>query len=313
MTGARPPLTLDSPVQYLKGAGPALGARLRGFGLSRVEQLLFHLPYRYEDRRHFTPLGELKEGEPALVRARVEHHQVRYPGRRMLQVSASDGTHWLALRFFHFNASQADAFAAGRWVRAYGTVRAGKQGLELIHPEYRLANSADELQPEASLTPCYPLTTGITQPRLRALIQQALEIAATDRGFAAPLPGLGGPETLAALRIIHRPESPEDAGRLLAGTHPAQQRLIDEELLAHQLCMRVLRERVRTHNAAPLPSPPTVVAELERALPFQLTGAQRRVIGEIGADLARPSPMLRLVQGDVGSGKTPRGPARRPC
>ena len=301
---ARGPLSLTSPVQYLKGGGPALAARLRTLGLSSVEQLLFHLPYRYEDRRHYTPLSELQDGAPALIRARVEHHQVRYPGRRMLQVSLSDGSHWLALRFFHFNQAQAEAFAPGRWVRAYGTVRAGKQGLELIHPEYKLAASAEELPPEASLTPCYPLTTGVTQPRLRSLIQQALALAAADPSFAAPLPGLTPPETLAALQVIHRPQSGDDAGRLLEGAHPAQRRLVDEELLAHQLCMRVLRQRVRTHNAAPLPSPLELLPQLERSLPFRLTGAQRRVVGEIAADLARAAPMMRLVQGDVGSGKT---------
>jgi len=302
--GARPPLALDSAVQYLRGAGPALAGKLRALGIERVEQLLFHLPYRYEDRRRFTPLAELRDGEPALIRARVEHQQVRYPGRRMLQVSISDGQQWLALRFFHFNPSQAEAFVTGRWVRAYGTVRAGKQGFEMIHPEYRLAGSAEELQAEASLTPCYPLTTGVTQPRLRGLIEQALAIAATDRSFAAPLPGLTAPETLAALQAIHRPQSDDDAGRLLAGTHPAQRRLIDEELLAHQLCMRVLRARGRKHNAQVLPSPAALIPELERALPFKLTGAQRRVIGEIAADFARAAPMMRLVQGDVGSGKT---------
>ena len=301
---ARSPLSLASPVQYLRGAGPALAGKLRGLGIERVEQLLFHLPYRYEDRRRFTPLDALQDGAPALIRARVEHHQVRYPGRRMLQVSLSDGRHWLALRFFHFNQTQAEAFAPGRWIRAYGTVRAGKQGLEMIHPEYRLADAAEALEPEASLTPCYPLTTGVTQPRLRALIQQALALAAADASFVAALPGLAPPETLAALRVIHLPPSGEDAGRLLAGTHPAQRRLIDEELLAHQLCMRVLRARVRTHNAPPLPPPEALLPELERALPFALTGAQRRVVAEIGRDLAGATPMMRLVQGDVGSGKT---------
>ncbi|HUR42371.1 MAG TPA: ATP-dependent DNA helicase RecG [Verrucomicrobiae bacterium] len=304
-SGARPPLTLESAAQFLKGAGPALGGKLRSLGIERVEQLLFHLPYRYEDRRRFTPLAELRDGEPALIRARIEHQQVRYPGRRVLQVALSDGgAHWVALRFFHFNASQAAAFVTGRWVRAYGTMRAGKQGFELIHPEYTIADTADQLAPEASLTPCYPLTTGVTQPRLRSMILQALEIAAADGEFAAELPGLPLPHSLAALRAIHRPESDDDAGRLLAGTHPAQQRLVDEELLAHQLVMRVLRERVRARNATPLPPPMQVLPELERALPFKLTGAQRRVLKEIGADFARPAPMMRLVQGDVGSGKT---------
>jgi len=172
-----------------------------------------------------------------------------------------------------------------------------------VHPEYRIAASRDELAAETALTPCYPLTTGVTQQRLRGLIQQALAIGATDPGLAMKLPGLGGPGTLEALRVIHNPASDADAQRLLAGTHPAQQRLIDEELLAHQLCMRVLRARVRTHNAPALAAR-AAPDELERVLPFKLTGAQRRVCGEIAADLGRAAPMMRLVQGDVGSGKT---------
>ncbi|MGQ0587715.1 MAG: ATP-dependent DNA helicase RecG [Gammaproteobacteria bacterium] len=295
--------TLDTPVQYLRGAGPALAARLRTLGIERVEQLLFHLPLRYEDRRRFTPLSELKDGAPALIRARVEHAKVVYPGRRMLGVSVSDGGGWAALRFFHFNQAQAQAFVPGAWVRAYGMVRIGTRGPELVHPEYRIAASQDELAAETALTPCYPLTTGVTQQRLRGLIQQALAIGAPDPGLAVKLPDLAGPATLEALRVIHAPASDADAQRLLAGTHPAQQRLIDEELLAHQLCMRVLRARVRTLNAPALQAP-AAPAELERALPFRLTGAQRRVCGEIAADLRRSFPMMRLVQGDVGSGKT---------
>jgi ATP-dependent DNA helicase RecG len=301
---SRPARSLDTPVQYLRGAGPALAARLRALGLDTAGSLLFHLPLRYEDRRRFTPLGELKDGVPALIRARVEHAKVTYSGRRMLGVSVSDGTGWAALRFFHFNQAQAQAFVPGAWVRAWGTARIGARGAELVHPEYRLAPQAGALVPEATLTPCYPLTTGVTQQRLRGLIQQALAIGATDPGLALALPGLGGPATLEALRVIHAPVSEADSSRLLAGTHPAQQRLVDEELLAHQLCMRVLRARRRTHNAAPLRWPPPLLGELERALPFRLTGAQRRVAGEVAADLGGDTPMMRLVQGDVGSGKT---------
>jgi ATP-dependent DNA helicase RecG len=301
---ARAARSLDTPVQYLRGAGPALAARLRALNLATAEQLLFHLPLRYEDRRAFTPIAELKDGQSALIRARVEHAKVVYPGRRMLTVSVKDGDGWAALRFFHFNASQAGAFTPGAWVRAYGTVRIGARGAEFVHPEYRLAPSADALAPETTLTPCYPLTTGVTQQRLRGLIQQALAIGATDPGLALKLPGLDGPGTLEALRVIHAPVSEADASRLLAGTHPAQQRLIDEELLAHQLCMRVLRARRRSHNAMTLRWLPKLTDDLERVLPFRLTGAQRRVAGEIAADLALDAPMMRLVQGDVGSGKT---------
>lgn len=172
--GVRPLFSLDTPVQYLKGAGPALAGKLRALGIERTEQLLFHLPQRYEDRRAFTPLDQLVDGAPALIRARVEHAKVVYPGRRMLSVSVTDGKGWAALRFFHFNQAQAAAFTAGAWVRAYGVVRIGARGAEMVHPEYRMAPAEQSLVPEAALTPCYPLTAGITQPRLRGLIQQAL-------------------------------------------------------------------------------------------------------------------------------------------
>ena len=214
---ARAPLTLGSSVQYLKGAGPALALKLKALGIERVENLLFHLPYRYEDRRRYTPLADLRDGEPALILARVERADIRYPGRRTLQVAVTDSTDWLRLRYFYFNEAQAKAFMPGRWVRAYGTVRIGKQGPELIHPEYRLAASAGELPADSTLTPCYPLSLGVTQLRLRNLIGQALELAAQDGAFNAPLPGLSPPETLDALRTIHRPQSDVDAAQLLAG------------------------------------------------------------------------------------------------
>ena len=298
------PLALSTSVQYLKGAGPALAAKLKALGIERIENLLFHLPLRYEDRRHFTAIPELRDGEPALVLARVERADVRYPGRRSLQVSVADGNGLLRLRFFYFNDAQTRNFVPGRWVRAYGTVRLGKQGPEIIHPEYRLAETAAELRAEDTLTPCYPLTAGVTQLRLRQLIDRALLIAETSDEFRQPLPGLATPETLDALRIIHRPPSGNDANRLLAGNHPAQLRLIDEELLAHQLSMRLLRQRVRKQRSSSLSLSPALATEFERQLPFRLTAAQRRVLSEIATDLSQPRPMMRLVQGDVGSGKT---------
>ncbi|MBI2383058.1 MAG: ATP-dependent DNA helicase RecG [Gammaproteobacteria bacterium] len=313
---ARPPLSLQSSVQYLRGAGPALAARVRALGLMQVQDLLFHLPLRYEDRRRFTPLAALADDGEALIRARVEHTEVRYTPRRNLRVALRDpgsgsgtgpgagGNHWLLLRFFYFNEAQAKAFAPGAWVRAYGPVRQGASGLEMIHPEYRLAADPAELVPEAALTPVYPAAAGVTQTRLRGLIQQALDLAAGDPAFGAALPGLPGPETLAALRLIHQPQGDADAARLLAGTHPAQQRLIREELLAHQLCMRVLRRQVRTRPAPALRGAAAAAKELEGALPFRYTGAQQRVLAEVARDLDGATPMLRLVQGDVGSGKT---------
>ncbi|MFP5306418.1 MAG: ATP-dependent DNA helicase RecG [Gammaproteobacteria bacterium] len=302
--GARPPPTLDTEIAYLKGAGPAIAQRLRNLELRRVRDLLFHLPLRYEDRRQHTPLARLRPDQDALVRGCVTAADVRYAGKRTLRVALDDGTGGLLLRFFHFNESQREGFAVGRWVQAYGSVRAGAHGLEMVHPQYRAAASAEELQPEAHLSPIYPLTTGVTQQRLQALIAQALDAAARDADLCTPLPGLDAPETLDALRAIHHPRSDADAEALLARTHPAQLRLLREELLAHQLGMRLLRGRLKSKPAPALRKPEAAVAELQRVLPFTVTSAQKRVLAEVARDLCASRPMLRLVQGDVGSGKT---------
>ncbi|WP_428313501.1 ATP-dependent DNA helicase RecG [Hydrocarboniphaga sp.] len=285
-------------------AGPQLAGVLRNLGLETIGDLLFHLPTRYQDRSHVTALADLTDGADALVRARVEIADVRYAGRRQLRVVIADGDRGLLLRFFHFNASQQAAFVKGRWVQAYGAVRFGTQGPEMVHPEYRVADDTAAFQISDALTPIYPLTAGITQPRLRRLIEAALKLAATDVHLAAQLPGLPAPDSLPALRSLHAPGGPDETALLVEGTHPAQQRLIREELLAHQLCMRLLRRQVRTRPAPQLADLNSSADALEAVLPFRFTQAQRRVIAEVGVDLAARRPMLRLVQGDVGSGKT---------
>ncbi|MDR3418413.1 MAG: ATP-dependent DNA helicase RecG [Nevskia sp.] len=303
VSGGKPPVTLATDVTYLKGAGPAIATRLRALGIERVQDLLFHLPSRYEDRRRIVPLVELRDGDEALVRGRVVGADVRFAGRRSLRVVIDDGGSSLLLRFFHFNDTQKQAFTEGRWVRAYGTVRTGANGLEMVHPEYRVADDPAQLPPDTALTPLYPLATGVTQQRLRGLIQQALQAAARDPAFLAELPGLAPPDTLSALRVLHEPAG-TDLGDLLLQRHPAQLRLLREELLAHQLCMRLLRRRTLAQPGARVEHVLPASARLQETLPFALTGAQRRVIGEIAHDLASGKPMLRLLQGDVGCGKT---------
>ncbi|HEX4895976.1 MAG TPA: ATP-dependent DNA helicase RecG [Solimonas sp.] len=302
--GPRPPLTLDTDLTYLKGAGPAVAQRLRALGLQRVRELLFHLPLRYEDRRTHTPLARLRGGEEALVRGRVLAADVRFAGRRLLRVAIDDGTGGLLLRFFHFNEAQKQNLAPGRWVQAYGAVRVGSGGLEMVHPQYRVADTAEELPAETALSPVYPLTTGITQARLRGLIAQALQLARHDPELSAPLPELAGPSTAEALELIHNPPDAADARALLAREHPAQLRLVREELLAQQLSLRLLRGRQKQRPAPVLRTAAAAAAELREVLPFACTGAQQRVLNELVRDLALPHPMLRLVQGDVGSGKT---------
>ncbi|HVT36044.1 MAG TPA: DEAD/DEAH box helicase, partial [Nevskiaceae bacterium] len=300
----RPQTTLDTEVTYLKGVGPALAQRLRPLNIERVRDLLFHLPSRYEDRRHLVRLDQLADGAEVLVRGKVLHAEVRYAGRRSLRVLIDDGSASALLRFFHFNEQQKTSFAEGRWVQAYGTARGGAKGYELIHPEYRVADQPDAFSVEAGLTPIYPLATGVTQARLRTLAGTALDLAQRDAAFNTPLHGLDAPDTLAALRALHHPQSGDEAARLLALKHPAQLRLIREELLAHQLCMRLLRSQVKQRPAPALPDVARAAQELLGALPFRYTRAQQRVLDDIAADLAQRRPMLRLVQGDVGSGKT---------
>jgi ATP-dependent DNA helicase RecG len=302
---AAPPLTLDTELTFLKGAGPQAASALRALDLRSVGDLLFHLPLRYEDRRAVTRLCDLREGMEALIRARVEVADVRFAPRRVLLVALDDDSgSGLLLRFFHFNESQRAGFVAGRIVQAFGSIRAGRNGLEMIHPEYQLVAHAGELSVEDRLTAIYPLTAGMTQPRLRRMIGQALDVAARETGLRAALPGLGDPDTLTALEAIHRPGSGADAEALRALRHPAQLRLIREELLAHQLCMRLLRRQTRERPAPPLDGTADAARALQAHLPFSFTGAQQRVLNEIGEDLGRERPMLRLVQGDVGSGKT---------
>jgi ATP-dependent DNA helicase RecG len=277
---------------------------LRGIGLETLQDLLFHLPTRYEDRSRLVALADLRDGEDALVRGRVEASDVRYGGRRSLRVVIGDAGRSLLLRFFYFNDAQRNAFKKDRWVQAYGSARFTASGFEMVHPEYRIADDVAEFEIAQGLTPIYPLTTGVTQARLRRLAERAVKAAAGDVGLSAQLPGLEGPETLAALRIVHAPPTPEDAQLLVAGKHPAQRRLINEELLAHQLCMRLLRAQVRARPAPVIAATEQAADALQGVLPFKFTNAQRKVIGEVARDVAARRPMLRLVQGDVGSGKT---------
>jgi len=300
----RPSLGLQSPIEALDGAGPQLAASLRGIGLHQVVDLLFHLPLRYEDRRAVVPLRALQHGQEALVQGRVVGAELRMAGRRSLRVVIEQDGAALALRFFHFNEVQRRAFAVGRWVQAFGGVRLGRLGAEMAHPEYRLADSPDALTVDETLTPVYGLTAGVTQGRLRRLIARALVVAEREPSLTAALPGLPVPDSLSALRVIHAPVTEEDCRLLLAREHPAQLRLIQEELLAHQLCLRLARQALRDRPAPAIVQADEAAQILENTLPFRYTGAQRRVIAEVGADLAQQRPMLRLVQGDVGSGKT---------
>ena len=296
---------MNEPVTALRGVGPRMAQRLERLGIRSVQDLLFHLPLRYQDRTRIVPIATLRPGDEGVVEGVVDHTEVLNRGRRMWLVHLSDGSGGLILRFFHFSAAQQKTLVRGTRLRCFGEARMGRAGMELVHPEYRVLQSAHE-PVEDCLTPVYPTTEGLHQATLRRLTDEAL--ARVDR-LAEYLPpavldGAGLPDLATALRTVHRPPPDVAVSRLLEGRHPAQRRLAFEELVAHQLSLGRLRAHATAHAAPAVCVPGRLLQGLRRALPFALTGAQERVIAEILADMARPHPMLRLVQGDVGSGKT---------
>jgi ATP-dependent DNA helicase RecG len=296
-----------TPVTALKGVGPKLAERLAHLGLRTVQDVLFHLPFRYEDRTHLTPIGSLRPGREALVAGTVELADIVYRKRRSLLVRLADGTGHLHLRFFHFNAAQQHNFARGSRLRVFGEVRFGPSGYEMAHPEYQRLAADAPATAEDRLTPVYPTTQGLYLPALRRLAQQALERSLDQIPEWLPaevLHELKLPTLCEALSYVHFPPPGADVERLVAGRHPTQERLAFEELLAHHLSLRQRREQVIASAAPALRGGGELRAQLLAGLPFQFTRAQQRVLQEIIADLARPHPMQRLVQGDVGSGKT---------
>lgn len=295
------------PVTALKGVGPKLREKLAQLGLKTIQDVLFHLPFRYEDRTRLTPLGALEAGMHALVAGSIELADVVFRGRRSLVCRLSDGTGHIHLRFFHFNAAQANKLVRGARITAFGEVRLGPAGLEMAHPELALLAAEEAPQPEERLTPVYPATAGVHQVTLRRLTRQALERYGERIPEYLPpavLAEHGFPTLNEALTYVHYPPPGADLAELAARSHPAQARLAFEELLAHHLSLRRRRLRLAAHTAPRIAGPGRLVEALLARLPFALTSAQRRVLEEILADLRTPRPMQRLVQGDVGAGKT---------
>jgi len=295
-------ISLDS----LKGVGSKMLEKLERLGLATVQDLLFHLPLRYEDRTQVWPIGDLPPGLHGAVEGEIQDTQLVMGRRRMLVCRISDGTGSLTLRFFNFTAAQKNSLAQGRLIRCFGETRPGKYGLEMAHPEYKLLGEEQAGQTEEALTPVYPTTEGLRQLTLRSLTDQAL--AQLDLyGVEELLPAGLYPQQIdlaAALKLLHRPPPSVALALLESGQHPAQQRLVLEELLAHNLSVLKVRAQAQTQLARALKPAPALVEQLLGALPFTPTGAQNRVVAEIGRDLQQSHPMMRLVQGDVGSGKT---------
>ncbi|WP_027853423.1 ATP-dependent DNA helicase RecG [Marinobacterium litorale] len=296
------------PVTRLKGVGTAMELKLQRLGITSIQDLLLHLPLRYQDRTRVLPIGSLRPGDEGVVEGNIAAGDIVQGRRRMLLCRLQDGTGTLSLRFFHFSAAQKNALRNGARVRCFGEVRPGQAGLEMVHPEYRVLSPGNEPPVDDALTPVYPLTEGLTQGRLRGLVMQALEWL--DKGAIEEIL----PDTLLrqwslsplceSIRYLHCPPVDCDQAALLEHRHPAQTRLAFEELLAHHLSLLKIRHSLREQGAPVLKPTGEFSRPFLAGLPFELTGAQLRVAREVARDMNMAVPMLRLVQGDVGSGKT---------
>ncbi len=306
-------MTHSCSLIQLKGVGPKVLEKLSKLGLNTIEDVLFHLPYRYEDRTRVIPVAALHHGQSALIEATVDHASVSFTrkgkSRRMLLVHVSDGTAKLTLRFFYFNKQQQDALVAGSKLRFFGDVRYGASSLEMVHPEYtRLSDDAD-VQVEDSLTPVYHSVDGVSQYLLRRVTEQCLQLLSEDDLLTEYLsPDMLLTETFyslaEAIKYVHRPPASANTQQLLNAQHASQSRLIFEELLAQHLSLQILREKNRKYLAPALQTNNHLLYQFIKSLPFELTLAQQKVNQDILEDLESGRPMMRLVQGDVGSGKT---------
>ena len=298
---------LQTPVTALKGVGPKVAEKLTTLGITSVQDVLFHLPFRYQDRTRLRAIGSLMPGEEAVVECEVQVAEVVIRKRRAMLCRVADGTGSLTLRFFHFSKAQVANLKRGTRLQCFAEVRRGPAGLEMVHPEYKIITGDSEV--EQSLTPIYPTTEGVHQLTLRNLTDQALARmseapSVMDWLPPAVLAGNGFPSLIEALKTVHRPAPGEDVVALMEGMHPAHRRLAFEELIAQRLGLRMLNRHARSYGAPLIKDQYTLVSGLLKSLPFALTGAQQRVLTEIQTDMSEPKPMLRLVQGDVGAGKT---------
>lgn len=294
------------PLTSLSGVGAAIAEKLSRIGINNVQDLLFHLPLRYEDRTRITPIADIRPESFATIEGYVQHTEVQFGRRPILSVTLSDGTSKIMLKFFNFNAGMKNSLAVGVRVKAFGEIKRGRYMAEIHHPEYQIIRNNQPLELAETLTPIYSTTEGLKQASLRKMTEQALAVLQNVQ-VTELLPEQYNPHQYSlkeALALLHRPPPSVSAEVLEKGEHPAQKRLLFEELLAHNLAMQQLRLGVKQQYAEPLSYKTDLKQRFLESLPFQPTNAQKRVTEDIEQDLAQASPMMRLVQGDVGSGKT---------
>ncbi len=302
--------TLDQiPVTQLKGVGVQLANKLSKLGIQTIQDVLFHLPLRYMDRTRITPIASAQPNTDIVIEGEVRGCDLAFGRRRSLMCRLQDNTGIITLRFFHFSNAQRQNLKTGSHIRCYGEVKRGSSGLEIYHPEYQFIDQQQPQPLQQYLTAVYPATEGISQQRLRSIASQAFGLM-KEYSLTELLPKeLQQSSLTEAIEFIHQPPKTAAVDQLANGDHPAQQRLAFEELLAHHLSLLQLRKNIQQHGAPALNcnkngDDEKMRAQFLNSLAFQLTGAQLRVSNEILSDLLQPIPMLRLVQGDVGSGKT---------
>ncbi len=295
------------PVENIKGVGPKIAETLSTLGIKQVEDAVFHLPFKYEDRTQLTLIGDAPYEVPLLIEGEIVKSTVVFRGRRMLITEIFDGTGRLTMRMFHFAMAQHKNLQEGHKIRCFGTIRHGPKGKEMIHPQYQVFPKDEEIEIANSLTPIYPSTSNLQQGRLRKIIQEALIYCQKNMLLTeswAKDEKNDFEDLLSALAFIHNPPKETDLETLSSGQHPAQRKLIKEELVAHILCSGMLKRETESRKAPLMKSPSSEEDKFMNSLGFNLTGAQERVWKEIKSDFNKEIPMRRLLQGDVGSGKT---------
>jgi ATP-dependent DNA helicase RecG len=299
-------------LRYLKGVGPKVAEKLHKLGLNNQRDLLFHLPLRYEDRTFISPLGSLQPGKRYQIEAEVLQAAVQFRrtgrSRRVLVAKLADNTGMITVRFFFFNARQQQLFEKGNWVRCYGEVRSVLGELEMTHPEVELIDVDNPAPLSATLTPIYPTTEGLHQLTLKRILGQVIDQLKSD-GVEETLPRVWleknqFPDFASAMIDLHRPENSRDSDLITHNLHPAQHRFVVEELAAHRLVLRERRRQLRARKTPRIIADDSMQQQFLQKLPFELTSAQQRVLAELLQDFGAGKPMIRLVQGDVGSGKT---------
>lgn len=295
--------------ETLSSVGPILAAKLKKCGIQTIKDLIFHLPFRYQDRTHLTPISDLRPKEFVVIAGRVCKTEIKLGKRRMLYCYVEDNSAIIRLRFFFFNQSQVQAMNQCTRIRAFGEVRVFSNQFEMIHPEYTLYQEEQPLTVEESLTPLYPSTEGLTQSKLRQLIKLAFktceqELATLEWMSAEQLAIHGFLSLPEALLLLHYPPPHTSLSLLENGQHPALKRLVFEELLAQRLSLRLAKQKRQRLSALAFPLAPDLSDAFLQSLPFTCTSAQQRVCAQIYEDIQLHKPMLRLVQGDVGCGKT---------